>query len=149
MIRYLIQLSLMATVLALAWLRGGAPERAAAAVVGSMFLLDPAYHAIWGQETLYHRVNPGHLVIDLWLLLGLSAVALRANRIWPLWLVSVQILAVIGHLLRFLSAQVDPLVYALFTRDTSYLQIALLFVGIWLYRRRVREDPRYRPWRTS
>jgi hypothetical protein len=147
MTRYLIQLSLMILAFLYAWIRGAAPERAAAAVVGSMFLLDPAYHAIWGQVTVYQEVNLGHLVIDLWLLGALLALALKANRIWPLWLVSVQIIAVIGHFLRWFSTAIDPLVYALFTRNTSYLQIALLFVGTALYRHHLRRDPNMASWR--
>lgn len=149
MARYLLQLSLMALAVLYAWARGGSPERAAATAIASMYILDPAYHALWGNVEVYGELNVGHLVIDGLVLAILAWIALRANRIWPLWLVSVQIIAVIGHLLRWMSTEIDPLVYALFTRFPSYLQIALLFVGTALYQGRLRVDNNYPSWRGS
>lgn len=149
MTRYLIQLALMILAVAFAWRKGGAPERAAAMVIASMYVLDPLYHAIWGNVTLYDDLNVGHLAIDLMVLAGTATIALRARRIWTLWLVSVQLVALIAHGLRWMSATVDPLVYALMTRFPSYLQIALLILGTELHRRRTLRGINAPSWRSS
>lgn len=147
--RLLIQLSLLIPTILYAFLRGGPPERFAAAIIFSMYPIDRVYHAIWGNVTLYSTVNIGHLANDIWLMMAMTWLGLRANRRWVMWLASVQLIAVIAHLVRWKIAKVDEDVYAAFTRWTSYLQIALLFVGTLLHHRRTLRGISIPSWRNS
>ena len=137
--RYWLQLGLALLVVAYCWRKGGQPERAAATVLPMMYLLDPIYHAIWGQVTTYDRINLGHLVIDTAALMAFGAIALRANRLWTIWLASAQLIAVLSHFLRGI-APMNPWVYAAMNRGPSWLGIALLFAGTALYQRRLKRS---------
>ena len=137
--RYWLQLGLALLVVAYCWRKGGQPERAAATVLPMMYLLDPIYHAIWGQVTTYDRINLGHLVIDTAALMAFGAIALRANRLWTIWLASAQLIAVLSHFLRGI-APMNPWVYAAMNRGPSWLEIALLFAGTALYQRRLKRS---------
>ena len=137
--RYWLQLGLALLVVAYCWRKGGQPERAAATVLPMMYLLDPIYHAIWGQVTTYDRINLGHLVIDTAALMAFGAIALRANRLWTIWLASAQLIAVLSHFLRGI-APMNPWVYAAMNRGPAWLEIALLFAGTALYQRRLKRS---------
>lgn len=146
MFRYYGQLLLVLLACVFVWKRGAGPERAAAIAIVSMYAMDPVYHAIWGNRTLYRELNVGHLVIDLITLSLLLPIALFANRRWTLALASAQVIAVLAHFLRWISFDMHPLVYAAFFRGPSYLQIALLFIGTERHRRRVMRIGNYPSW---
>ena len=137
--RYWLQLALAIIVVAYCWRKGGQPERAAAMVLPAMYLLDPIYHAIWGQVTTYDRINVGHLVIDAAAFLAFLAIAVRADRLWTIWLASTQLIAVLSHFLQGV-APMHPWVYAAMNRGPSWLEIMLLFAGTALYQRRMKRS---------
>ena len=82
----------------------GWPERIAA-------LLMLGSHALWaiGGQGRYHQVDLGHLAIDLYLLAGFLAIALKANRQWTLWAAGAQIVALLSHPVRLVSGEVAEL----------------------------------------
>ena len=135
---YAVQMALLILGIIYAWLRGGSPERAVATVIPSIAVLDLAYHTLWGNVTIYDRINAGHLVIDLLALIAMVAIALRANRLWTIWAASAQTIAVLAHFLRVIAPGMHPWVYAAMDRGPSWLEIALLFIGtaIFQYRQR-------------
>ena len=133
---YLVQLAFLFLAIASAWRWGGGPERAAAAAIASMYVLDPIYHAIWGQVTTYDQINSGHLIIDTIAWIAMVAIALRANRWWTLWLAAAQTISVLSHFLRGATSAMYPWVYAAMGRGPSWLEIGLLFVGTALHHRR-------------
>lgn len=149
MTRYFVQLLLLFAACAFAGRRGAGPERTAAAIMLLIFALDPIYHAIWGNLTVYMHLNVGHLSIDACAMALFLLVALRANRRWTILMASAQALAVLSHFLRFISPDMNPFVYAAFSRVPSYLQILLLFVGTERHRRRQNRIGKYPSWLTS
>ena len=138
MIRYYGQLFALFWACVFAWKRGAGPERAAAATIVLMFAMDPPYHAIWGNRTVYGELNVGHLL----------PIALFANRRWTLLMASAQLVAVLSHFLRWVSIDMHPWVYAAFIRGPSYLQIALLYIGTERHRRRETRIGKYPSWRS-
>jgi hypothetical protein len=147
-IRYYGQLFALFWACVFAWKRGAGPERAAAAVIVLMFAMDPPYHAIWGNRTVYRALNVGHLVIDLVTMALLLPIALFGNRRWTLVMASAQVVAVLSHFLRWISDDMHPWVYAAFIRGPSYLQIALLYIGTERHRRREMRIGKYPSWRS-
>ena len=107
--------------------RGGAPER----VVGLSLLLAFAL-SILLQQPLASRfltVEWGVLGVDLALLVVLLAVALHADRFWPLWVTAFHALGTGGHLVRGLDHGIEPIAYAILLASWSYPMMALLVLG--------------------
>lgn len=128
------------------WLRGAGPEKAASGVLVAFVVADRLYHAIFGTA-VYHTVDLGHFATDLAALAAFGWIAMLANRIYPLWIFSAQIIATSMHFQRLVFANIDPLTYAILYRVPSYLQIALLVGGLAYHARRQRTFGGYRSWR--
>ncbi|WP_195908634.1 hypothetical protein [Novosphingobium sp. Gsoil 351] len=131
MLRYLLQMALMLAVAAYAWRRGGQPERVAAAAFVSQEVVDRAFHLLVAAPN-YREVDLWHMSLDLALLGTLVWLALRAPRVWPIWLASVQLVATLGHFLRIIEVETPPVVYWAIATAPSYLLILLLAVGTYL-----------------
>lgn len=132
-----------------AWRWGGGPERALAAVLIWLKAADWVYHGILQGSLDLHDIDRAHALIDIAACAGAFAVALYANRIYPLWFAAVQLLAVFAHLARAMAVDILPVVYAIMFIAPSYLQICILAAGLLLHRRRVRRFGPYRSWRLS
>lgn len=138
------------TFLALAlasWRWGAAPERAAAAVLVWFRLADWAYHGLFASSLNLTDIDTAHAVIDIVACIACFAIAVAANRIYPLWFAAFQLLAVGAHLARDMAVDVLPMVYAIMFMAPSYFQTAILALGLWFHHRRVRRFGPYRSWR--
>jgi hypothetical protein len=144
-----IQILLLLVALAAAVRWAGWPERVAALVILGSHALDRYYHWAIGGIGEYRQVDPGHLAIDLYLLAGLLAIALKADRQWTLWAAGAQVVAVLSHPVRLVSGGVAQLAYAVMIQAPSYLQTALIFVGIAFVALRRRTPRSARRWRRS
>lgn len=130
------------------WLRGAGPEKAAGGVLAGFVVADRLYHVIFGSA-VYHRVDLGHLTTDVMALAAFGYIAMYANRMYPLWMFSAQIIATSMHLQRLAFSDIDPLTYAILYRAPSYLQIAVLAGGLAYHVRRSARFGKYRSWRES
>ena len=115
---------------------GGPPERAAARIL-VMMLVTPWIVSLLGGKT-FSSVDPTAFATDLLALIGFVLIALTANRYWPLWVSSCQLLSVAAHLIRWLDINVEPLVYAVMSGGPSYAISLLVLAGALNYRRRQR-----------
>lgn len=144
-----MNVALLALALAASLRWGAAPERSCAAVLIAMQGVDAAYHIIAGRGAFYHSVDIGHLAIDGFAAVSLLAIALYANRIYPLWMAAFQLISVLAHFARETSAAVAGLAYAYLGYGPFYLELFVLMVGIALHARRIRRRGIYRSWRIS
>jgi hypothetical protein len=117
--------------------RGGLPER----IVGVSLLLAGlltrlAYQPFAGR---FVSVDWGVLAIDVVLLAILLAVALFADRFWPLWLAAFHALGTGAHLVRGVDYGIEPVAYAILLAAWSYPMILLLAIGTARHARRKRE----------
>ena len=128
--------------------RGGAPDRAAAAM---MLAASVASFATQAQpfSGSFHKVQVWVFVIDLLLLIGLFVLALVSTRFWPLWLTGLQLLAVIGHLVRAIDASTLPMGYQFLVSFEAYPMLLLVALGAWRHRKRLRRYGADRSWRDS
>ena len=132
--------------IALSFGSGSRPERYAALVLVAAVVFDLAYHAAFGVAR-YHRIDLGHLLIDSLSLAGFLAVSLRANRVWPLWCCSVQMIGVIAHLTVIARPQGDQRAYWLMTTIPAQASLVFLALGTLAHiNRKARIGP-YRDWR--
>lgn len=88
----------------------------------------------------YTGVELGVLVIDLLVLLAFTAVALKSDRFWPLWIAGLQLTTSFGHALRAMEDQMMPIAYAVALRSWSYPIQIILIVAVWRSRRRERPE---------
>ena len=132
-----------------AWRWGAGPEWAVAAILVWFRVADWTYHGVFQSALDLTEIDFAHALIDGVACAAAFAIALHANRIYPLWFAAAQLLALFAHLAREMAVDILPMVYAIMFIAPSYLQIIILAVGLWLHRRRVRRYGPYRSWRTS
>ena len=142
-----VQLVLIVACFAFAWWRGGGPELACASVLLSMPVADKLYHAIAGEGAFFTQIDVGHFAIDIVTAALFVAIALYANRIYPLCLASFQLVAVLSHFVREISETMAPLAYSIMIVAPSYLELFVIFAAIILHMRRSRKFGRVRDWR--
>jgi hypothetical protein len=147
--RFWLQAAVFVLLALAAWRWGGGPERVLAGVLVWFSAGDSLNHWLFEVDDRYMTVDTGHLVIDVVALAVALAVALRANRVYPLWFASFQLLALMAHLTRDVAQGTAPIAYLVMYIGPSYCQIIILAVGIWSHHRRVLRHGPYRSWRIS
>lgn len=111
--------------------RGGAPER----LVGAMVVVATIATTLVPRQSWQTVVEP-LLVIDGVMFIGLVAVALYADRFWPLYFAAVQLLTMAVHGVRAYDQTILPEVYARISGELAYIALGILAVGTWRHRRR-------------
>jgi len=132
----------------LAWSRGGPPERIAAGIIVGWLLTDGAYHVVFGPSG-FDEVDPVHLVLDGAELVAILWLALRANRMWPLWAAAAQLICVSGHVAAFVEPGGMTRAYWAMTQLPQYIQLTALVCGALAHARRTRRVGPYRSWRLA
>jgi uncharacterized protein YjeT (DUF2065 family) len=133
---------------ALAYGKGGPPERITAAVIVSWALADTVYHLIFGPSG-FQSVDPVHVVLDGSELVAVMWLALKANRVWPLWVAAAQLICVLGHIGAFVYPHGMRRAYWAMTQLPQYIMLTALLLGALAHVRRVRRVGRYRSWRLA
>src|SRR5919112_5784779 len=102
--------SVLLIVCGYAFLRGRRDERAAAA---TCIVATIATHIMTSPVvTSFSRVETGVFLVDVLALIAFTAVALRSDRFWPLWLAGFQLTTLLSHLLKALQLDLMPQAYA-------------------------------------
>lgn len=112
-----------------AFLRGGRDERIVALLcfagtAATMLFLSPLGERFAAMEI-------GVLMIDVAMLAGFVAVALRSYRFWPLWVAGLQLTTICGHVLKSINTELLPQAYAAALYFWSYPILLILAVGTW------------------
>lgn len=133
------------------WRWGGSPERWLIGIfLGAMVL--PVYIFQWfglGKAMEVGPYAPAVMLIDIFAGILFVAVALQANRNYPLWIAGFQLVAVGGHLVRSLDDLVSPLAVAFLVVGPAYCQLLVLLVGFARHVLRKRRFGNYRAWRLA
>lgn len=119
------------------------------AILLAMLVLDRAYHLVLPDGLTWSRTDVGHLLIDSVCACLFVAVALRANRMYPLCLAGLQLVALISHLEHLLSPAVSRAAYHSLMVLPSYLQMLALGLGILNHLGRIRKFGPYPDWRNT
>lgn len=118
-----------------AFLRGGAPERA----VGGMMIAAALASTL--ATYLHHgfgQVNPIGLTVDAAFMLGLVAVAVCADRFWPMYVAALHLLGLGIHGVRAFDPAILPVIYARAPAAVAYPMLVLLVLGTSRHIRRKR-----------
>ena len=128
-----------------AW-RGGPPEKMGALIIAALLFTDIVYHWRFGPSG-FMEVDPFHLVMDAAELAAIWALALQANRIWPLWAAAAQLICVAGHVAALIEPGGMTGAYWTMTQVPFFIQVTALLLGTAFHARRELRIGRYRSWR--
>lgn len=83
-----------------------------------------AQFGTWGQPHI------PVMIIDLILLAGFYALALRSDSYWPIWATAFHLISVISHLAMFISNEVREMLYFAFGAFWSLPVLLVMVIGI-------------------
>jgi hypothetical protein len=138
----------VAAILFFALLKGEEPERLVATVMIAATGLDIANHALFGEPAFF-SINPGHVVIDAWVMIALLWVALRANRGWPMIACAAQIIVMVSHAAKIIDLSLVRYGYFAMTQLPVGIQGLTLLAGTMAHLRRMGRIGRYHAWRLT
>lgn len=147
--RALVQYGVILLLAVACWAWGAGPERVCGTILLAMPFAEVGYHFVFGPETRLSHTDVGHTFMQMVVTIPFLAVALTANRKYPLWLVSFQLIAVLSHLVRNLASEAGGVAYFIMTVAPSYAMIATLTIGLAAHRMRMLRHGSYRSWRRS
>jgi uncharacterized membrane protein len=125
------------------------PEKLMAGLMLVTAVLSRTYFTLVGENPQLSSINLGYLAIDVLMAVAMIAIAVRANRMYTLWMAGFQIIALMAHFARGMTDAISPIAYLIMYVGPSYFQIIILAFGIWFHHRRVKRHGAYRPWRNS
>ena len=131
----------LAIVCIYAFARGEAESRIAAGIAGaasiaSVIVMSP----IAGR---YSQMEVGVFAVDLAVLAGFTAIALRSDRFWPLWLAGLQLTTILAHIFKVVDFQLVPQIYAAAARFWVYPIFLIIVIGTWRSQHRRSDDQHY------
>lgn len=140
-----IVLSIVAALALYASLRGDKPERLVAIFIVVGVLADRVGHAFFDYGD-FLRFSPLRLALDCAQFGAFLFVALKANRVWPLWIAASQLLAIMGGLgpLAYVAAHTQA--YWALTQMPIFVQLTALGLGTAAHSRRFRHFGAYNSW---
>ncbi|WP_337658988.1 hypothetical protein [Sphingorhabdus sp. Alg231-15] len=110
-----------------------------------MVVLDPFVHTFTPAE--YATMDPGHFIIDFFAWTVFLAISLRARRFWPLCVVSLQTIALVGHLAKLMDVSIHPLAYMIMQVASSYPLLVTLAIGTYFHQQRLKVNGTDPSWR--
>ena len=124
--------------------RGGAPEKATAAAMGYLVIVQASAYAI--KQPRYLEVDEISLLVDLCMVVCLFCIALFANRMWPLYAAAMQLLALFFHTSRAIAPDVVGYAYSLLKSGPTGMVTLILLFGTIFHQRRQKRYGDYRQW---
>ncbi len=141
-----VQKAMFIAALLLAWRFGAGPERLCAGVLVLAKIADLTIRVFHTPSFASGSVLVEYLALDLATLAAFVALAIRANRVYPIWLTSIQGVSVMSHFAAGLITT-SPIAYAVMAILPSYLLILVVFLGILAHWRRERRFGATQAWR--
>lgn len=142
---------IVSVMLALAiWRWGAGPERWLIGLfIATMVVPFYAFDLLDLGNPIYGPTAWLWIAIDLFAGLGFIAIALNANRNYPLWIAGFQLVAVGAHAVQGMTDTVSPIAYVILASGPSYCQLLLIISGFARHVSRERRFGPYRGWRSS
>jgi len=142
----LLVLLLSACAIGFAVWRGGRPEIIGAAILALNLCIDLAVGEWFGGWD-FSRFSTTRFAVDLFEFSLLFVLALKANRVWPIFSAAAQVVAVAGSLAVLGSKGGMQVAYWAVTQLPLFVQLAALGIGTAFHFRRQAVIGPYRNWR--
>jgi hypothetical protein len=132
------------------WRWGGGPERWMIGTFLATMVL-PIY-VIWALDVPTAENGPYAPLV--FMVDGIAtalcfAIALHANRNYPLWVAGFQLVALVAHVVKAMIDTISPLAFAVLVVGPSYGQLLAIFGGFVRHVLRERRFGPYREWRMT
>jgi hypothetical protein len=127
------------TVALFAWWRGQWPERVAAGLFVTAWVLSRLLTS--DARHMYLYVEIGVLLVDATLTVALAWLAIRSGRGWVIWATAFLLLSTTAHLARALDSSLTALAYAIMAGVAGYPTVILLAFGTWRHPRPPKPKP--------
>lgn len=147
MMRTAVFLALLIAACCYAVRRGGAPERIVAFAFLAAYVLTIAVRS--SRPERYFDIETGVFIVDVLLFFIVLAVMLTANRVWPIWMTVLMMMAVGGHIAKLLDPAVIRTVYQIMLSFWGWPAVVLLILATWRHQRRVALNGADASWRRS
>jgi hypothetical protein len=131
--------------LAYCLIAGGRPERWAICAQLIAFLL--SLFAISFRWNSFVGLPIGLSLIDITLAAALAAIALRANRLWPIVLAGMQVATVFAHVAKLLTFPLPTAGYAIFVQFWAWPMLVVTALGTRNHHLRKRRYGQERDWK--
>jgi hypothetical protein len=138
--------TLLALCCAYAFFKGGAPERVGSTILAVASILTLV--TVWGRSHGYASFQLGIFLVDLACLVAFLALALRAERYWPLWIAAVQLIATAAHGMKLADPAIIGRAYAFAMAFWSYPMLLLIALGTWRHQQRLARNGADPSWST-
>lgn len=112
--------------------RGGQPERFVAVI---FLIAAPLTSAVYSNNS-WHGMQLGIFAVDIVMLILLVVIALRANRYWPIGMTAMQLLQVVGQMLKLADLNMPVVIYWIGAVVWAYPMLILLLLGTVRHRNR-------------
>lgn len=116
--------------------KGGAPERICA--VAMLVASKATHYTIMLQGDRYAALQMGALTVDVALFALFYWLSIRTERYWPMWISSMQLVAVVSHLATKAMQPFVPWAYAVAIACWSYPMLLMVAWGAVRHQERVR-----------
>jgi hypothetical protein len=147
MLKVAFYFSLLFVCWAYALLKGGAPERSGATIIGVGSILTVL--AASGPANRFGSVEVGIFLVDAACLVAFLVLALRAERYWPLWIAGLQLLGTAGHAVKLVDPEILRRAYWFIQGFWSYPMLLLIVLGTWRHQQRLTRFGVDRSWSSS
>ena len=127
-----------------AWIWGGKPERIGGAIHLALACLQGAFYLVVPPS--FASLDGISLLTDALGLAGFGWLALAANRMWPIWAASLQLLSLAGHFARWAQLEIAPYAYSLLRTAPTALGLLVLLLAVVVHRKRLKQSGQDRPW---
>ena len=132
------------------WRWGRGPEKWLIGVfLATMVVPVYAIRWLWPDRSGAAPFVMAHLVLDVIALVLFLAIALRANRNYPLWIAGFQLVALGTQLMTTVWDGASPLALVILITGPSYCQLLVLNAGFVRHAFRERRYGQYREWRVT
>jgi hypothetical protein len=132
------------------WRWGAAPERWLIGLfIATMVVPFYLFRLLGIGPVAFSPYAWSYVALDVLAAIGFVAIAVNANRNYPLWIAGFQLVALGAHAVRGLGDAVSPIAYVILVSGPSYCQLLLIFGGFLRHVRRERRYGSYRDWRTT
>ena len=129
---------LLSAVSGYAFLRGRVDERLAAVICIVATFVTWLFNSPLQQR--FSGVEVGVLAADMVALIGFTALALRSERFWPLWVAGLQLTTILAHALKAIHLDLVPQAYAAAARFWVYPIFLIIIIGTWRSHQRTRRE---------
>jgi hypothetical protein len=128
-------------------IKGGAPEKVGTSILAVGSILSIA--EVSSPAGRFGSVEIGVFLVDVATLLAFLALALRAERFWPLCVTALQAIGTSGHAAKLLDPGVIRSAYAIVLSLWGYLMLLLIALGTWNHQRRLARNGVDKSWSNS